>query len=99
MFRFIFLMVMFFSLIAQPLWAENPKPPVAEQVNKVNGFNRFTDYWATIEKNDIQKAAAIKERKEQRRVKRLQSLQRKKQQQEQQREQKITEDMKRLKGL
>lgn len=99
MFRFIFLMVIFFSLIVQPLWAQDSKPSVPTQVNKVNVFNKMTDYWAGLGENDIQRTATVKDRKERRRIKRLQSLERKKQQREQQREQKITKDMERLKGL
>ena len=99
MFRSIFVMVIFFSLIVQSSWAGNTKPSVTEQVNKVNIFNRMTDYWGTLEKNDIEKANIIQQRKEERRVKRLQSLQRKKQQEQRRREEKITQDMKRIKGL
>ena len=99
MLRFIFVMVVFFSLIVSPLWAENSQPTVADQVNKVNVFNRVTDYWTTLEKNDIEKKSIINQRKEERRVRRLQVLQKKKEQEQQRREDKISKDMKRLKGL
>lgn len=99
MFRSILVMIMLISLFIQPLWAQNPKPSVAEQVNKVNVFNRITDYWATLEKNDIERATIIKQRREERRLKRLQALQLKKNQEQQRKAQQMTEDMKRLKGL
>ena len=99
MLRFIFLMVVFFGLIISTSWAENPKPTVADQVNKVNVFNRVTDYLTTFGKADIEGARTIEERKEERRVKRLQSLQRKKEREQERREDKITRDMKKLRGL
>ena len=98
MLRFIFVMVLFFSLITPPSWAENTKPSVAEQVNEVNVFNRTTDYLATFGETDTEKASTLEERKEERRVKRLQSLHSKKEQEQQRKEEKIMRDMKRLKG-
>ena len=99
MLRFIFVMVVFFSLIVQPVWAAKPKPSVPDRVNKVNVFNKATDYWSTLGKTDIEKAGILKGRKEERRVTRLQSLQRKKNQQQQLKAKKMTEDMRKLKGL
>ena len=70
---------MIFLLAASPAFAQKEKSSVSEQVNRVTMFNEVTDYFATMGKSDVQKAAIKKDRQEKRRLQRLKDLQEKKQ--------------------
>ena len=67
--------------IAHPVWAKS-QPTLSDRVNTENAFNKVTDYFASLGKSDVNKAALKRERHEQRRRNRLRSLQQKKEQAE-----------------
>ena len=75
--------VVFMMFAVEPVWARIP--PLTEQVNEENPFNKITDYFATLGKSDVNQDAIKRQRHEQRRLNRLRSRQHKKEEAEKRR--------------